>query len=242
MRPKIICHMVSSIDGRLLVDRWTPPAAGTHNDIVHRTYEQVASRFDAEGWIVGRKTMEDLAEGAFRTPRTVPGNLRRTYVGDRKGRGIAVAIDPHGKLHYGKDDVGGDHIVAVLGEQVTDEYLARLRQDGVSYLFAGPDGHDLHRAMDILGNTFGIGTLLLEGGGTVNGAFLKARLIDEISVLMYPGIDGLAGVPSIFEYSGLPDEQPASGQSLRHLATETLEGGMVWLHYRVEERPTSLPD
>jgi riboflavin biosynthesis pyrimidine reductase len=82
-----------------------------------------------------------------------------------------------------------------------------------------------------------IGTLLLEGGGTINGAFLKAGLIDEISVLMYPGIDGLAGVPSIFEYSGEDGEQPAAGRSLRHLATETLGGGMVWLHYRVEESP-----
>jgi riboflavin biosynthesis pyrimidine reductase len=183
--------------------------------------------------------MEDFAEGAFRTPPTNPGNLRGTYVADRRGRDIAVAIDPHGRLHYGKDHAGGDHIVAVLGEQVTDEYLAGLRQDGVSYLFAGPDGHDLHRAMDILSNSFGVKTLLLEGGGILNGAFLKARLIDEISILMYPGIDGLAGVPSIFEYSGLPDEQPASGQSLRHLATETLEGGMVWLQYRIEESHAS---
>jgi hypothetical protein len=53
--------------------------------------------------------------------------------------------------------------------------------------------------------------------------------------LVYPGIDGLAGVPAIFEYSGEEDEQPAIGQSLRHLGTETLEGGMVWLRYRVEK-------
>jgi riboflavin biosynthesis pyrimidine reductase len=153
-----------------------------------------------------------------------------------------VALDPYGKLHYGKGNAGGDHIVAVLGEQVTDEYLAGLRQDGVSYLFAGPDGHDLHHAMDILGNTFEVRTLLLEGGGTVNGAFLKAGLIDEISVLMYPGIDGLAGVPSIFEYAGEPDERPAAGQSLRLLNLEPLEGGLVWLHYRVETSPASQPD
>jgi 5-amino-6-(5-phosphoribosylamino)uracil reductase len=59
-------------------------------------------------------------------------------------------------------------------------------------------------------------------------------LIDEISVLIYPGIDGLASVPSIFEYVGEPNEKPAEGQSLRHMATETLEGGTVWLRYAVE--------
>jgi len=239
MRPKIICHMVSSIDGRLLVERWTPPATGIERGIVHKTYDLVAGRFMADGWIVGRKSMEGYAKGTARAPGAIRDGLRAPHVADRRNRDVAVAIDPHGRLHYGRDDAGGDHIVAVLGEQVADEYLAELREDGVSYLFAGPDGHDLHHAMDILGQTFGIRTLLLEGGGTINGAFLKAGLIDEISLVMYPGVDGLAGVPSIFEYSGQPDERPAAGRSLRHLATETLDGGLVWLHYRVEESPSS---
>jgi riboflavin biosynthesis pyrimidine reductase len=60
-------------------------------------------------------------------------------------------------------------------------------------------------------------------------------LIDEISVLIYPAIDGLSGVPSIFEFAGRPDEKPADGQALRHVGTETLDGGMVWLRYRVED-------
>jgi riboflavin biosynthesis pyrimidine reductase len=79
---------------------------------------------------------------------------------------------------------------------------------------------------------------LLEGGGTINGAFLKAGLVDETSLLVYPGIDGLAGVPSIFKYGGV-GERPAAGRSLRYLAAETLDGGMVWLHYRVEDAPAS---
>jgi 5-amino-6-(5-phosphoribosylamino)uracil reductase len=239
MRPRIICHMVSSIDGRLLVDRWTPPAAGMDASKLLEHYEQVAARFDADGWIVGRKTMENYASGTARALDVIGDDLRDTYIADRKGRDIAVAIDPHGKLHYGQDNAGGDHIVAVLGEQVSNGHLAELRKDGVSYLFAGPDGHDLPRAMDILGEAFGIRILLLEGGGRINGAFLKARLIDEISLLVYPGIDGLASVPSIFEYVGGVDERPAAGRSLRHIATETLDGGMVWLRYRVEDSPAS---
>jgi 5-amino-6-(5-phosphoribosylamino)uracil reductase len=192
----------------------------------------------ADGWVVGRKSMEDYAQGRARAPKNVPDDLRAPHVANRGGRDVAVAIDPHGRLHYGRDDAGGNHIVAILGEQVADEYLADCGMTA-SYLFAGPDGHDLHKAMDVLGDTFGIGALLLEGGGTTNGAFLKAGLIDEISVLMYPGIDGLAGMPSIFEYSGQTDDRPAAGRSLRHLATETLDRGLVWLHYRVEESPPS---
>lgn len=234
MRPRIVCHMVSSIDGRLLVDRWTPPAAGLDAELVNRHYEEVAGRLEADGWIVGRKTMEAYADGAARRVEIVGGGLRETFVADRRGRSVAIAIDPRGKLHYGRDHVGGDHVVAILGEQVADAYLAELREDGVSYLFAGPQGDDLHRAMAVLGETFGITTLLLEGGGITNGAFLKAGLIDEISLLVYPGIDGLAGISSIFEYLGAAGDRPAAGRSLRHVATETLDGGMVWLRYRVE--------
>src|ERR687884_672050 len=110
MRPKIICHMMSSIDGRLLVDRWTAPAAGIDPGRLRRHYEEVAARFGAEGWIVGRKTMEEIAKGTARTPNVVGDDLRETYIADRKDRGIAVAVDPHGKLHYGQDNAGGDHI------------------------------------------------------------------------------------------------------------------------------------
>ena len=162
--------------------------------------------------------------------------LRDVHVGDRQNRDVAIAIDPHGKVHYGRDSVGGDHVIAVLGTAVSDSYLSELREDGVSYLFAGGDGRDLDLAMTTLGERFGLSKLLLEGGGTINGAFLKAGLIDEISLLVYPGIDGLSGIPSIFEFRGNPDERPAEGQTLRHLSTETLEGGTVWLRYEVQSQ------
>ena len=235
MRPKIISHMVASIDGRLRYQRWSKPASGIDPEILDGHYEKVAERFKADGWLVGRQTAQNMTEGAPRKPKSIPGNLRETHVADRQGRAVAVTVDPHGKVHYGADNIEGDHVVAILGEQVSNEYLAELREDGVSYLFAGSDGHDMEAALKILSETFGIKTLLLEGGGKINGSFLKAGLIDEISVLIYPGVDGLAGVASIFEYVGKPDEKPAEGQSLRHIGTETLDGGMVWLRYAVEK-------
>lgn len=128
--------------------------------------------------------------------------------------------------------------MAILGEHVSDEYLAELREDGISYLFAGADGLDLQAAMATLGDQFGIETLLLEGGGTINGAFLKADLIDEISLLLYPGIDGLAGIPRIFEYHGSStNDLPAAGRSLRLLSVEILASDIVWMRYAVDRRP-----
>jgi riboflavin biosynthesis pyrimidine reductase len=212
MRPKIISHMVTSIDGRLHPSRFTAPPPGS--------------------------TMQEVAKGAARPAAATSSFSRETHRGDRRTRNLAVAID-HGNVHYGKDNAPGDHVVAVLGEHVSDAYLAELREDGASYLFAGSDGRDMPKAMQALHETFGVETLLLEGGAATNGSFLKQRLIDEISVLIHPAIDGVAGVQTIFEYVGAADEKPGDGQCLGHFATETLEGGMVWLRYAVEASSAS---
>jgi len=234
MRPKIICHMISSIDGRLLPARWTPPAASTDSSHNHNVYESTAAKLGGDGWLIGRVSMEPYATGTARSVPLPAGSLRETFVAAHTQPQLAIALDPSGKLHYGRNGTNDEHFVAILSEKVSDTYLAELRSDGVSYLFAGPDGNDLQLAMETLSDTFGMRTLLLEGGGIINGNFLKAGLIDEMSLLIYPGIDGLAGIPSIFEYHGAPDERPAAGKALCLTSTETLTGGIIWLRYNFE--------
>ena len=132
MRPHIVCHMGTSLDGGLHPSRFTRPAAGVSVDALRRHYEAIHDRSEAEGWIVGRKTMAEMAKGRER-PVVVSSPLaREPHLGHRNGRNLAVAIDPSGRVHYGQDNVGGDHVVAVLGEQVSDAYLAELREDGAS--------------------------------------------------------------------------------------------------------------
>lgn len=43
-RPRVICHMMSSIDGRIVVDRWPRVA---HLD----EYEKTADTYRADAWI-----------------------------------------------------------------------------------------------------------------------------------------------------------------------------------------------
>jgi 5-amino-6-(5-phosphoribosylamino)uracil reductase len=107
----------------------------------------------------------------------------------------------------------------------------------VSYVFAGPDGVDLAGAMERIASTFGVKKLLLEGGGSINGAFLKHRLIDEFSTLIYPAVDGVAGTQSIIDYHGPKGDRPGAGQALRLTHCEMLGGGMIWLRHAVERTP-----
>ncbi len=91
--------------------------------------------------------------------------------------------------------------------------------------------------MEQLASIFGAGKLLLEGGGGINGAFLKHQLIDEFSTLIFPAVDGIAGTQGIVDYAGPEGDRPGAGQSLRLTHCETLEGGMVWLRHKVERAP-----
>src|SRR5262249_52066056 len=238
MRPFIICHMGTSIDGRLHPSRFTSAAAGVSREVLRGHYERIHESFDADGWIVGRKTMSEMAKGSERAIADAPKVAREAHLGNRKGRKLAIGVDPSGRVHFGKDNVGGDHAVLVLGEQVSDGHLAELRLDGASYVFAGRKGDDLAGAMERIGSIFGVKKLLLEGGGSINGAFLKRNLIDEFSTLIFPAVDGVKGTPSIVDYHGPEGDRPGAGQALRLTHCETLEGGMVWLRHAVERVPS----
>jgi riboflavin biosynthesis pyrimidine reductase len=122
----------------------------------------------------------------------------------------------------------------VLTRRASDAHLAGLRQDGVSYIFAGEQELDLGLALEILNRELGIERLLLEGGGGSNGSFLRAGLIDEISVAICPAVDGSKGAPSLFDSGDKDAGVAAPIRSMTLASSEVLEGGVVWLRYRLQ--------
>lgn len=95
--------------------------------------------------------------------------------------------------------------------------LAHLREKRISYVIV-EDATDLREGLEAVGREFGIRCISVQGGGILNGALLAEGLVDELSLVIYPGIDGLSGVPSIFEYVGSATDRPAAGQSLQLLS------------------------
>jgi len=144
----------------------------------------------------------------------------------------AFAVDTNGRLAWDSNDIDGDHVAAILSERVSDDYLAFLRKRGVSYLLAGEREVDLALALEKIGAQFGVRTLMLEGGGRINGGMLRANLIDEVSVLVAPIADGRIGTPALFDVDG-DDVTPW------RLVLELVErraDDVLWLRYRVESR------
>lgn len=161
----------------------------------------------------------------------------RAYVGDRQDRPLAVVFDPKGRLQFSESGLPtGEHVVAVLDPKIDEAHLARLRRAGVSYVFQG-DGAEcterekLSAALAALEETFGVKRLLLEGGGVLNGSFLAAGLIKEISVLVCPTVDGRSESAKLFSWAGSEELSPAEGVRLKLLEAEPLANGVVWLHY-----------
>jgi riboflavin biosynthesis pyrimidine reductase len=145
-----------------------------------------------------------------------------------------VVLDARGKIAWGRSEIGGDPIVAVLTEQVADTHLAGLRRDGVSYIFAGARELDLGLSLELLNRELGIERVLLEGGGVANGAFLRAGLVDELSLAIFPAVDGAKGAPSLFDSRDDEAGVPAPLGAVTLASSEVLEGGVVWLRYRLQ--------
>ena len=124
----------------------------------------------------------------------------------------------------------------LIADRWTLPFDGRDIEDVLSVYTEIKDGYDYEKALQTLHDDFGMRLILLDGGGTLNGQFLKRRLIDELSLVIYPGIDALSGIPSIYEYKGKEDEYPAYGQSLELMDMRQCRDGVVWLKYKVHKK------
>jgi riboflavin biosynthesis pyrimidine reductase len=228
MKPYTVCHMVASVDGRILHSRWRPRTR-EGGDL----FERLHARLGGDAWLVGRVTGQEFAKAKAYDARADRTYGRGPWLARRDAQAYGVVLDAHGRIAWGRSDIGGDPIVVVLTEQVTDAHLAGLRQDGVSYFFAGERELDLAAALEFLNRELGVKRLLVEGGGGNNGSFLRAGLIDEISVAIVPVVDGSKGAPSVFDSSAAEAELRAPLGQMSLESCEVLDGGSVWLRYRV---------
>jgi riboflavin biosynthesis pyrimidine reductase len=155
---------------------------------------------------------------------------RPHHFATRRANSYAISLDRSGKLHFDKPDIGGDHVVVLLGRDVPDRHVAELAGDGVSYVISDQPEMNVGPMLEVLGRELGIQTLLLEGGGHINGSLIKAGLVDEISLLVAPAIDGGDGVTGVFDAGpgGL-----AGSVRLNLSSVKTLEHGVVHLRYVV---------
>lgn len=142
--------------------------------------------------------MEPYATGAPADPGGAA-PARPLHLGAEREAPLAVVLDPSGRLHWDSGTLEGEHLVMILGPDVPDRHLRELAARGLSYLVAPQAQIDPAWLLEQLAEHFGARRIMVEGGGIVNGMFLAAGLVDEISLLLVPAIDGRGGARNLFD-------------------------------------------
>jgi 2,5-diamino-6-(ribosylamino)-4(3H)-pyrimidinone 5'-phosphate reductase len=110
-------------------------------------------------------------------------------------------------------------------------YLNYLQERQVAYILAGDDRVDLRLALQELKARHQVHVVRVDSGGTLNGALLRAGLVDEVSVLVDARLVGGTTPRSIFT---APDLTCSDGViPLKLIHVEKVKGDTVWLRYEV---------
>ena len=232
-KPFVVCHMFVSMDGKIDGSFMSHP-----NAVPARTeYGKLRGFYQCDAILYGTVTMAGgFADGwEPHVPHSPTRYPREDWLAPSEVKNYIISIDPKGELAWSSPYIEKKgrpkaHAVEVLTGQVSDDYLSYLRGYGVSYLFAGEEQLDCALLLHKLKTRLGIDRLMLAGGGYVNGSFLAAGLIDEVSLVVAPVADGNTESVSSFERFDFLQNQAPAVFSLAEV--RRLDGDGIWLRYQ----------
>lgn len=203
-RPYVVCHVFSSIDGRIEGPYMFDPAASA----ALGAYARLQGEIEADAVAYGSVTTKGFAGSKAPDPSdyanvSVP---ESDYVAPHGESTYYVSFDPKGEIDWqsstyrraGRSDA---HVIEVLTETAPAAYRALLQARGASYITVGKSAIDVPRALRMLRELFGIERLLVCGGGATDAAFLAAGCLDELSLVVAPVASGERGVATVFDES-----------------------------------------
>ena len=221
-KPYVVCYMMSSLDGRIDC-AMTEHLPGTDD------YYEILNELNLKTTISGRRTAElEIAKGGKFVPQKEESFGKETFSCKAKAEGYDIIVDSKGTLLWDKVEEGDPSPrLIVTSKRVSKEYLAYLDKQNISYIVNGEEHPDLAKTLEVLSENFGVTRLGLVGGPRINTAFLDAGLVDEIDILIGPGIDGRENQESLFE-----GRKKNATPLLLHLTTiKTNPNGSVLLTY-----------
>jgi 2,5-diamino-6-(ribosylamino)-4(3H)-pyrimidinone 5'-phosphate reductase len=219
MLPRVIVYNAVSLDGRI---DWFTPDVGLFYGLA-ATWQEDATLAGSETLLTAEDQTapeEELAEA----PEPQPDDQRP----------LLVVVDSRARVRhwdYWKRQPYWRGVIVLCSRATPAEYLRLLQEHRIPCIVAGDDHVSLRPALEELNAHYGVQTVRVDSGGTLNGALLRAGLVDEVSVLLHPVLVGGTSPRSFYR---APDLTSAQGLiSLKLIHQERLENDVLWLRYQV---------
>lgn len=235
-RPYIVCHMLTSLDGKIDGAYMSDPACSP----ALSAFGQARSFYNCQATLYGTVTMRGSYSDEVVLPLPKHDSIPEyeDFIADCSIGNYIISVDPAGSLGFSSGYIEKKgrpkaHVIEILTKQVSASYLEYLQSRGVSYLFAGEQFLDCGLLLQKLSERFHIDRLMVSGGGFMNYSFLHEGLIDELSLIVAPLADGNTSSVSIFERSEFLEETAPSHFSLKE--AKVMDSSVLWLRYETKK-------
>lgn len=243
-RPRVIVSVTATADGRvalnraerLLTDgprvRWQAAWPPDVSELLARRTAAIEQHHRPAVVIEGSGSFvpDDAGPLDLREAGEPAAVLRTDYLPFRSPRWFAV-VDSRGRVRWTHKGDAETSLLVVVSRGTPLPYLAFLRRERIPYLVAGARRVDLAGALARIGTELGAQCVVSEAGGGLNGALLRAGLVDELHVITVPALTGGLGTPSIVD--GPPLEVGSVPVRLRTIDVQVGAHGSIWAHYEV---------
>jgi 2,5-diamino-6-(ribosylamino)-4(3H)-pyrimidinone 5'-phosphate reductase len=228
-RPWVIVHNAVSADGRI-----------DHLTVDVELYYEMMSRWEIDVHLTGSETIlaagDEVSGGEVPDDETPDNETpENTPSGDDAAGPLLVVPDSRGRIrhwHLLKAMLYWRGELSLCSQTTPPEHLAYLNQHGIEYLIVGEERVDLRAALEILYARYGARTVLVDSGGTLNGALFRAGLVDEVSLLVHPALVGGTSPKSIYRAPDLDSDEGVIPLRLTHV--ERMRGDVVSLRWEIE--------
>lgn len=250
-RPYIVVITAASLDGRVALGSNRTQWEELDDPRNQEPYGAGGSWEDAVRWIeqIHSPQAEMQGSGSFvkeggklRPLPSFEGDPKALYrdflpeevVGNSSLERWLVVVDGRGRMRsgYKGDPDAGSHVLHLVSRGVPADYLAFLQNERVPYLIAGDQRVDLPKVMEKIKTMLHVTCLLSMAGGRLNGALLRAGLVDEVNILFTPRLIGGFNTPSLFDSPDLADAEWPTQLAL--ITAEVRGDGTLWVRYRVK--------